>query len=85
MRARGRRVEWWSVATNDTDDVLPAPEAVAADLAARGERVVLMHSHHDEAHRREFMMQVTRALVTEARRRNISMVTMAELASAAGA
>lgn len=81
MWARGRRVEWWSVATNDTDDDFPEPDAIARELTTRGERVVLMHSHHPEEHRRDYMLQVTRALVSEARRRNIDMITMAELAS----
>ena len=81
MLAKGRRVEWWSVPTNDTDDEFEDPETLARDLAERGERVILMHSHHPERHRRDFMLTMTRALVGEARRRGIRMVTMSELAT----
>jgi peptidoglycan/xylan/chitin deacetylase (PgdA/CDA1 family) len=85
MRARGRRVDWWSAVTNDHEDTFPDANALAAELAARHDPVVLMHSHHAEAHRREFMLEATRALVLQARQRGMTVVTMSELDSMARA
>jgi peptidoglycan-N-acetylglucosamine deacetylase len=80
MWRRGRRVEWWSVATNDTADHFEDPISVATSILDQGKVVALMHCHHDEPHRRAFMLSVTRALVEEARRRGIQLVTMHSLA-----
>lgn len=83
MLARGRRVEWWTRPTNDTSDEFDDPDRLASAIVDEGQPVVLMHSHHEERHRREFMLNVTRALVSEARKRNIRLVTMRELSMAA--
>jgi peptidoglycan/xylan/chitin deacetylase (PgdA/CDA1 family) len=81
MWRRGRRVEWWSIPTNDTNDVFENPERLARSIIDGGKTVALMHCHHDEPHRREFMLAMTRALVQEARSRGIELVTMEALAA----
>jgi peptidoglycan/xylan/chitin deacetylase (PgdA/CDA1 family) len=80
MRLRGRRVEWWSAPTNDTADSFRDPQVLSTELVARREPVVLMHSLHEEPHRREYMLSLTRALIVEARRVGMEFVMMRELA-----
>ncbi|MBX3707334.1 MAG: polysaccharide deacetylase family protein [Pseudomonadales bacterium] len=79
MWRRGRRVDWWSIPTNDTDDEFEDPGRLARSILDRGKTVVLMHCHHDEPHRRAFILATTRALVEQARERRIELVTMAGL------
>ena len=79
MWRNGRRVDWWSIPTNDTSDVFEDPQQLARSILDRGKTVALMHCHHDEPHRREFMLATTRALIGEARGRGIEIVTMADL------
>jgi peptidoglycan/xylan/chitin deacetylase (PgdA/CDA1 family) len=79
MRLRGRRVHWWTVAANDTFDEFGEPVEVARRMLDDGERVVLMHCHHSEPHRRSYVLALTRALIEEARARGVELVTMREL------
>lgn len=79
MRRRGRRVDWWNTATLDTLDTFPDPEALAASIVEAGGPVVLMHCHHAEAHRRAFVLDLTRALVDRARGAGLRLVTVSEL------
>ena len=65
---RHTRVDWWTVAIEDTVDTFREPRLVASELVTRAEPVVLMHCHHTEPHRRAYMLAVTRSLVTDARR-----------------
>lgn len=79
MRLRGRRVHWWTVPANDTRDSFEDPAVVAGRMLDNGERVVLMHCHHEEPHRREYMLALTRSLIDGARERGLRLVTMREL------
>jgi peptidoglycan/xylan/chitin deacetylase (PgdA/CDA1 family) len=79
MRLRGRKVHWWTVPANDTLDRFDDPGEVAREMLDRGERVVLMHCHHAEPHRRDYMLALTRALIDGARERGVRLVTMREL------
>jgi len=76
---RHTRVDWWTVAIEDTVDTFREPRLVASELVTRAEPVVLMHCHHTEPHRRAYMLAVTRSLVTDARRRGLELVKMADL------
>lgn len=79
MWLKGRRVEWWTVAGNDTLDEFGEPKQIAKKMLEDGETVVLMHCHHAEDHRRAYVLELTKALVDEARKRGIEMVTMTGL------
>jgi peptidoglycan-N-acetylglucosamine deacetylase len=79
MWLKGRMVHWWTVAANDTRDSFDEPEKVAKQMLDDGETVVLMHCHHNESHRRAYVLDLTRALVTQARARGIELVTMGGL------
>jgi len=79
MRLRGRAVHWWTIAARDTLDQFDDVNSLAKRMLDEGERVVLMHCHHAETHRREYMLELTRALVEQARERGIALVTMHEL------
>ena len=79
LLARGHRVDWWTTPTNDTDDEFSDPETTAKLLIDARGPVMLLHSHHAEAHRRDFVIKITRALIQEAKRRNLQLVTMREL------
>lgn len=81
MWRHGRRVEWWSIPTNDTNDEFEDPHQLARSVLDGGKTVALMHCHHDEPHRRNFMLAATRALISEARSRGIEIVTMSDLAA----
>lgn len=79
MWRRGRRVEWWSVPTNDHADPVEGAQAHARRIIDRGEAVVLMHCRHTTDLRRSYMLQLTRALVEQCRARGIELVTMKQL------
>jgi peptidoglycan/xylan/chitin deacetylase (PgdA/CDA1 family) len=79
LMSAGRRIDWWSVATNDTGQLLTDPETLAKNIIAQKLPVVLMHSHHKDPKRREFVLQLTRQLVEKARQNNVRLVTMTEL------
>jgi peptidoglycan/xylan/chitin deacetylase (PgdA/CDA1 family) len=80
MLHRGRRVEWWSVPTNDHAD--PTEDAVthARRILDGGNTVVLLHSRHTESRRRAYMLDLTRELVQQARVRGMELVTMKQVA-----
>jgi peptidoglycan/xylan/chitin deacetylase (PgdA/CDA1 family) len=75
---KGRRIDWWSIATNDTAQVLHEPEVIANNIISSRAPVVLMHCHHKDANRRKYVLQVTRILVEKARQNNIKILTMTE-------
>lgn len=75
----GRRVDWWTSPTNDTDDTFEDVDQVASRLVDGSNPVVLMHSHHDEPHRREFMLATTKAVIAQARAKGLHLATMREL------
>ncbi|XOV81731.1 MAG: polysaccharide deacetylase family protein [bacterium] len=79
MRLKNRRVDWWTSPTNDTDDTFPDVEAAAKAILAKQKPVILMHSHHDEPHRRAYMLAMTKALVEQARAKRLKIVTMQDL------
>jgi len=79
MWLKKRRVDWWTSPTNDTDDEFPDVQKAAAELVDKRQPVILMHSHHDEPHRREFMLDMTRAIVNQARAKGLKIVTMENL------
>lgn len=79
MRLRGRRVDWWTMPAQDTLDRFPDPAAFADTILQSGGPVVLMHCHHEEPHRRAFVLALTEALINGARSRGIRLVTMSEL------
>jgi peptidoglycan/xylan/chitin deacetylase (PgdA/CDA1 family) len=80
MWYRGRRVEWWSVPTNDHADPTEDAAKHACRILDRGETVVLMHCRHTNSLRRTYMLELTRALVKEARARGVELVTMKQIA-----
>jgi peptidoglycan-N-acetylglucosamine deacetylase len=79
MWLKKRRVDWWTSPTNDTDDEFPEVGQAAAEILATKKPVILMHSHHDEPHRRAFMLALTRAIVEQAREKDMKIVTMQSL------
>jgi peptidoglycan-N-acetylglucosamine deacetylase len=79
MRLRGRRVDWWTVPALDTGDTFPDPRLFAEQILDAGGPVVLMHCHHQEPHRRAFVLELTEALIQGARSRGIRLVTMSDL------
>ncbi len=79
MWLKGRRVEWWTVAANDTRDSFDDPEVVAKKMLDDGESVVLMHCHHVEEHRRAFVLGLTRALIEQSRGCGVELVMMRDL------
>lgn len=79
MRCRGRRVEWWSVPTNDHADPVEDASAHARRIIDSGETVVLMHCRHTTDLRRSYMLDLTRALIEQGRARGIELVTMKQL------
>ncbi|MEQ8690650.1 MAG: polysaccharide deacetylase family protein [Pseudomonadales bacterium] len=79
MWVKKRRVDWWTSPTNDTADDFPDVQKAAAAILDRRQPVILMHSHHDEPHRREFMLEMTRAIVSQARKKGLKIVTMQSL------
>ena len=81
MLRRGRRVEWWSVATNDHADPVDDAAVIARRILDREKTVVLMHCSHPEPHLRAHTLALTRALVEQARARGIELVTMKQLAA----
>lgn len=81
MRLRGRQVDWWTVPALDTKDTFPDPGPFADQILDTGGPVVLMHCHHQEPHRRAFVLALTEALIERARSRGIRPVTMSELRS----
>ena len=80
MWRRGRRVEWWSVPTNDHADPVEDATTHARRILDRGETVVLLHCRHTTDLRRSYMLELTRALVEQARARGIELVTMKQVA-----
>lgn len=78
MLRKDRRVEWWNVAANDTDDTFPEVGQAASMLSNSGP-VVLLHSHHPEVHRKEYMLAVTQKLIEQGRLSDKRFVTMSEL------
>ena len=81
MWLKGRRVQWWSIVTNDTDARLGDPDSIAERILDSGKPVILMHCHHDALENRVFVLQITRSLIDKGRERGLSFVTMSELAS----
>lgn len=79
MWLKNRRVDWWSSPVNDTDDDFPDVQQTTTELLDKKRPVILMHSHHDEPHRRAFMLDMTRAIVNQARARGLKIVTMKAL------
>tara|TARA_R110000782_G_scaffold57258_18_gene119725 strand:+ start:14813 stop:15556 length:744 start_codon:yes stop_codon:yes gene_type:complete len=79
MYASGRRVDWWTAAANDTTDDLPPPDQRARTLLESGGPVILMHCHHAEPERRDFVLHLTRELVRQGRERGLRFVTVAQL------
>jgi len=79
MRLRGRRVDWWTVPALDTKDTFPDPVTFAGEILDSGGPVVLMHCHHQEPHRRAFVLDLTAALIEGARSKGIRLVTMSDL------
>ncbi len=77
--ARGNRVHWWSFDAKDTDEHHPDPKEMAERIVCSGHPVVLMHCHHPEPHKRKYMLALTRALIEQAKSRNMRLVTMDEL------
>lgn len=84
MWLKGRGVHWWTVAANDTRDWFDEPGEVAGRMLDAGETVVLMHCHHGEAHRRSYVLELTRQLVEQGRERGVEMVTMGGLGAVDG-
>lgn len=80
--ARGRRVDWWTSAAGDTRDDRPDPAQLAGNLLDSGGPVILMHCHHAEADRRDFVLRLTRELVSQGRSRGSRFVTVAQLTQA---
>lgn len=76
----GRRVDWWSTASNDTAPILGDTDTIAESIISNKKTVVLMHSHHTDIKRREFVLELTRKLIEKAIHNNIRLVTMSELA-----
>lgn len=83
MYAAGRRVDWWTHPANDTIDRLPDSAAHAKYLLDHGGPVILMHCHHAEPHRREFVLALTRELVRQGLDRGRRFVTVAQIREAA--
>jgi peptidoglycan/xylan/chitin deacetylase (PgdA/CDA1 family) len=81
LRMRGRRVDWWTSASGDTRDHRPDPADVARELVLNGGPVILMHCHHSESDRREFVLRLTRELVSRGSREGVRFVTMEQLES----
>ncbi|MEM9374044.1 MAG: polysaccharide deacetylase family protein [Planctomycetota bacterium] len=79
MRLAGRRVDWWTVAAQDTGDAFPDPASFAKEILDTGGPVVLMHCHHNEPHRRVFVLALTEALIEGAKSRGVRLVTVSEL------
>ncbi len=79
MRLRGRPVDWWTIPAEDTKDRFPDPAEFAQRVVDSGGPVVLMHCHHQEPHRRAFVLSLTSALIEAARSRGIRLVTMSDL------
>lgn len=79
MYGAGRRVDWWTAPANDTSDTLPPPAVRARELLETGGPVILMHCHHAEPHRREFVLGLTRELVRQGFDRGRRFVTVAQL------
>lgn len=82
MRLRGRRVDWWNDATNDTRRPDQDPRALAEHLVNSGGPTVLMHCHHAEPERRAFVLALTRELVELGRARGLRFVTVGGLEEA---
>lgn len=78
MWMKGRTVQWWTVAAEDTLDTFDDPNDVARRMLDNGETVVLMHCHHREDHRRAYVLGLTRELIILARERGIELVKMGE-------
>jgi peptidoglycan/xylan/chitin deacetylase (PgdA/CDA1 family) len=86
MWCSGRRVEWWSVETGDTDDTLDDVGSVADRVLNAGHPVVLMHCHHEEPEKRRFVLELTKTLIERGRRRGVKFVRMCDfLPGTAGA
>lgn len=83
MYAAGRRVDWWTHPANDTRDDLPDPATHATHLLDHGGPVILMHCHHAEPHRRDFVLALTRELVRQGRDRGRRFATVAQVREAA--
>jgi peptidoglycan/xylan/chitin deacetylase (PgdA/CDA1 family) len=84
MWIKGRPVHWWTVAANDTLDSFDDPFDVARDMLDRGQSVVLMHCHHNDEHRRDYVLGLTKELVEQGRSRGVEMVTMHGLVGVQG-
>lgn len=80
MWRRGRRVEWWSIATNDHADPVVDAATHARRILDQAKPVVLMHCSHAEPRLRNYTLELTRALVEQARARGLDLVTMRQLA-----
>lgn len=83
MYAAGRRVDWWTQTSADNRDDLPNPVSHARYLLDHGGPVILMHCHHAEPHRREFVLALTRELVRQGRDRGRRFATVAQIREAA--
>lgn len=83
MYAAGRRVDWWTAPANDSRDEQPRPADAARDLLNAGGPVILMHSHHAEPNRRAFVLELTRELVRQGRKRGRQFATVRQLREAA--
>ncbi|MFQ5462956.1 MAG: hypothetical protein ACE5E5_10060 [Phycisphaerae bacterium] len=67
---------WWTHAIGDTFDPLPDPEHEARAIIETGGGVLLLHCHHKEAARRDFVLEFTEHLLGNAAQQNIEVVPL---------
>lgn len=81
MWLQGREVHWWCFDTQDHADEPTRIDKLAGEIVDSRRPVVLMHCHHAEQERRRFVLNLTEAVVREARHKGLEFVTMDQFAT----
>lgn len=79
LRRRGAPICWWTHDSGDTWPELPSVESVVDAVERDGGGVVLMHDFDREPERHAYVLALTEALLTMARRKGLRVMTMSEL------
>ena len=79
LKWKGVRLVDWTIDSGDTAGELPDPESIVERVINSDGGVVLLHCHHQDPIRIDFVLRLTRALIEEARRREWRILTAQEL------
>jgi peptidoglycan/xylan/chitin deacetylase (PgdA/CDA1 family) len=79
IRCRGARLGWWTIDSEDTHAVLPAPQSVADRVARAGGGVVLVHDFERGPERARFVLETTRLLLETAKREGLRVCRCSDL------